>query len=92
MIRSALCAALCLFAALPASSAELRVVAYVVGWQTPPRIEPEKLTHINFAFGKIQLTGRYFAKWRKVNDAWLIESETYVPESCTGGAYCERVP
>ena len=54
MIRSALCAALCLFAALPASSAELRVVAYVVGWQTPPRIEPEKLTHINFAFGKIE--------------------------------------
>jgi ketosteroid isomerase-like protein len=44
------------------------------------------------ADGKIQLTGRYFAKWRKVNDAWLIESETYVPESCTGGAYCQRAP
>jgi uncharacterized protein (TIGR02246 family) len=42
--------------------------------------------------GRIQLTGRYFAKWRKVNGAWLIESETYVPESCTGGAYCTRVP
>ena len=42
--------------------------------------------------GKILLTGRYFAKWRKLNDAWLIESETYVPETCTGGAYCERVP
>ena len=44
------------------------------------------------ADGKIQLTGRYFAKWRKVNDAWLIESETYVPEGCTGGASCTRVP
>ena len=44
------------------------------------------------ADGRIQLTGRYFAKWRKVNGAWLIESETYVPESCTGGAYCTRVP
>ena len=42
--------------------------------------------------GKIELTGRYFAKWRKVNDTWLIESETYVPESCTGGAYCKRMP
>ena len=44
------------------------------------------------ADGRIQLTGRYFAKWRKVNGAWLIESETYVPESCDGGAYCTRIP
>jgi len=42
--------------------------------------------------GKIQLTGRYFAKWRKQNGQWLVESETYVPETCTGGAYCTRVP
>ena len=42
--------------------------------------------------GKIQLTGSYFAKWRKTNGVWLIESETYVPETCTGGAYCTRVP
>jgi chitinase len=53
MMRSALCA-LWLLATLPASSAEPRVVAYVVGWQTPPRIEPAKLTHINFAFGRIE--------------------------------------
>jgi ketosteroid isomerase-like protein len=42
--------------------------------------------------GKIQLVGRYFAKWRKLNGEWLIESETYVPETCTGGAYCARAP
>jgi ketosteroid isomerase-like protein len=42
--------------------------------------------------GKIQLTGRYFAKWRKLGGEWFVESETYVPETCTGGAYCSRVP
>jgi ketosteroid isomerase-like protein len=42
--------------------------------------------------GKIQLTGRYFAKWRKIGGEWFVESETYVPETCTGGAYCTRVP
>ena len=71
MIRSALLAAVCLLAAVPASSADPRVVAYVVGWQAaaqgcanaagagfagaaPPAINPTKLTHINFAFGKIE--------------------------------------
>ena len=44
------------------------------------------------ADGKIQLTGSYYAKWRKVDGSWLIESETYVPETCTGGAYCTRLP
>jgi len=42
--------------------------------------------------GKIQLTGSYFAKWRKIGGEWFVESETYVPETCTGGAYCTRVP
>jgi len=42
--------------------------------------------------GKIQLAGRYFAKWRKVDGEWFVESETYVPESCTGGAYCAQAP
>jgi len=23
---------------------------------------------------------------------WLVESETYVPETCSGGAYCTTVP
>jgi ketosteroid isomerase-like protein len=44
------------------------------------------------ADGKIQLTGSYFAKWRKIDDEWFVESETYVPETCTGGAYCTTVP
>lgn len=44
------------------------------------------------ADGKIQLGGSYFAKWRKLGGVWYVESETYVPETCTGGAYCTRVP
>ena len=31
----------------------MRIVAYVTGWETPPAIDPAKLTHINYAFGKI---------------------------------------
>jgi ketosteroid isomerase-like protein len=42
--------------------------------------------------GTIELTGRYFAKWRRVGGEWFVESETYVPETCTGGAYCTTVP
>jgi hypothetical protein len=42
--------------------------------------------------GKIRIGGSYFAKWRKQNGRWLVESETYVPETCTGGAYCRTVP
>ena len=42
--------------------------------------------------GKIQIGGSYFAKWRRVNGRWLVESETYVPETCTGGAYCRTPP
>lgn len=40
------------------------------------------------ADGKIEIGGSYFAKWRKLEGRWLVESETYVPERCTGGAYC----
>ena len=42
--------------------------------------------------GKVTIGGRYFAKWRRVNGRWLVESETYVPETCTGGAYCRAIP
>ena len=42
--------------------------------------------------GKIQIGGSYFAKWRLRNGSWVIESETYVPETCTGGAYCRTPP
>ena len=39
--------------------------------------------------GKITLRGMYFAKWRKMGGRWLVESETYVPKHCQGGAYCQ---
>jgi ketosteroid isomerase-like protein len=42
--------------------------------------------------GKIQIGGIYFAKWRLKNGSWLVESETYVPERCSGGAYCRTMP
>lgn len=41
---------------------------------------------------RIRIGGSYFAKWRRTNGTWLIESETFVPERCTGGAYCRIVP
>lgn len=42
--------------------------------------------------GKISIGGSYFAKWRIIGDQWLVESETYVPVSCSGGAYCTTKP
>jgi ketosteroid isomerase-like protein len=42
--------------------------------------------------GRISLVGTYFAKWRLVGGAWRVESETYVPKSCSGGAYCQTPP
>jgi uncharacterized protein (TIGR02246 family) len=42
--------------------------------------------------GKLAIGGSYFAKWRQVDGRWLVESETYVPERCTGGRYCSTEP
>ena len=33
--------------------------------------------------------GDYFAKWRRIDGAWKIESETYMTTAC-GGAYCPK--
>ena len=44
------------------------------------------------ADGKLSIGGLYFAKWRQLEGRWLVESETYVPDRCTGGRYCEVVP
>ncbi|HSW27866.1 MAG TPA: nuclear transport factor 2 family protein [Longimicrobiales bacterium] len=44
------------------------------------------------ADGKIVIGGSYFAKWRKTDGVWMVESETYVPETCAGGGYCTTVP
>jgi ketosteroid isomerase-like protein len=41
---------------------------------------------------KIQIGGSYFAKWRRINGAWFVESETYMPEKCSGGKYCTTSP
>ena len=47
-LRVAIWVAVCLLAAVPASSADLRVVAYVTGWETtPPAIDPAKLTGLD---------------------------------------------
>lgn len=42
--------------------------------------------------GKVSIGGTYFAKWRQLNGAWRVESETYVPDRCRGSAYCTTVP
>lgn len=37
---------------------EFRIVAYVAGWSVPPEIPADKLTHVNFAFARIDRDGR----------------------------------
>ncbi|MFN0178401.1 MAG: YybH family protein [Gemmatimonadales bacterium] len=44
------------------------------------------------ADGPVSIGGSYFAKWREIDGAWRIESETFVPERCTGGEYCRTPP
>jgi ketosteroid isomerase-like protein len=34
-------------------------------------------------------SGTYFAKWRRIDGQWLIESETYMTAAC-GGIYCPK--
>ena len=36
--------------------------------------------------------GRYFAKWRKLNDRWMLLAEVYVQTSCSGSSYCASPP
>jgi hypothetical protein len=42
--------------------------------------------------GRVSIGGTYFAKWRRTLGAWFVESETYVPDRCTGGRYCRESP
>ena len=42
--------------------------------------------------GKVTIGGRYFAKWQEVEGRWRVQSETYMPERCSGSAYCARIP
>ena len=40
---------------------------------------------------KVELTGRYFAKWHFVGGRWLIRAEIFVPLTCSGPS-CDRKP
>jgi hypothetical protein len=41
--------------------------------------------------GRMTLSGTYFAKWQKYQDAgWLIQAEVYVPTSCSGTPCSDR--
>lgn len=42
--------------------------------------------------GRLVIGGPYFAKWRQVDGRWVVESELYVPDSCSGGRYCRNSP
>ena len=53
IVRAVLLAAAGLLASAHPAEAEMRIVAYVIGWETPPAIDPSKLTHVNYAFAKI---------------------------------------
>lgn len=55
--RAAVIAVLGVLASGP-SSAAARVVAYVTGWEKPPDIPATKLTHINYAFARIDAEGK----------------------------------
>ena len=56
-LRALLPAAL-LLAPIPEALGAQRVVAYVTGWQTRPDIPATKLTHINYAFARIDAEGK----------------------------------
>src|SRR5688572_2644244 len=58
VIRAAILIVMGLAASDRSSAQEFRVVAYVAGWSKPVPIPAEKLTHVNFAFARIDADGR----------------------------------
>src|SRR5688572_12921784 len=42
--------------------------------------------------GQVTVQGTYLVQWRKIAGAWLIQSELYVPTSCSGSSYCKQRP
>lgn len=44
------------------------------------------------ADGVTKIGGTYLAQWRKVNGAWLLQAELFVPTHCTGSSWCARHP
>jgi len=41
---------------------------------------------------EIEVTGTYYAKWKRHNDEWLISAEVYTPLKCNGSSYCLEAP
>ena len=46
----------------------------------------------NAAIARHDTAGSYFAKWQEVEGRWRVQSATYMPERCSGSAYCARMP
>jgi uncharacterized protein (TIGR02246 family) len=44
------------------------------------------------ADGVTKIGGTYQAQWRKVNGAWLLQAELFVPTHCEGSSYCSKHP
>jgi len=42
--------------------------------------------------GTVNTSGTYMAQWRRVEGAWLIQAELYVPTRCSGSRYCSQRP
>ena len=42
--------------------------------------------------GTLEIGGTYQAQWRKVDGAWLIQAELFVPTRCSGAKYCRQRP
>jgi len=42
--------------------------------------------------GALEIGGTYLVQWRKIDGAWRIQSELYVPTHCTGSNYCRQHP
>jgi ketosteroid isomerase-like protein len=44
------------------------------------------------SYESTRVGGVYFAKWRKVNDRWMLLAEVFVQTTCTGRRYCSTLP
>jgi hypothetical protein len=40
----------------------------------------------------IRVAGTYYAKWKKINNQWLITAEVYTALQCEGDTYCNNTP
>ena len=55
----------------------------------PMALETGHWRGVDTASARDWATGDYVAKWRRIDGAWRIESETYMTMSC-GGTYCPK--